>query len=205
MARWMRVVGWFDRAVDDLPPGAHVGQADPQLTGADGGHDISSRGLARRGVVLLGRLETIRDGTASFADDVATNLAWADDEARRFLGDIDAAIERQGIEAPIEEWPADLRSDPTPPLPGPRSLDLRGVGTLIWATGYRPDFDWVRLPFTDAAGYPIQRRGVTGIPGLYVLGLHWLYKAKSGIFAGIDEDATHLASVIAARVADGDR
>jgi putative flavoprotein involved in K+ transport len=78
-------------------------------------------------------------------------------------------------------------------------LDLRTIGTVIWATGYGPDFDFVRLPFTDASGYPIQRRGVTEIPGLYVLGLHWLYKAKSGIFAGIDDDASYLASVIADR------
>ena len=49
------------------------------------------------------------------------------------------------------------------------------------------------LPFLDAEGYPIQRRGVTENPGLYVLGLDWLHSAKSGLFAGVGEDAAHLA------------
>jgi putative flavoprotein involved in K+ transport len=83
----------------------------------------------------------------------------------------------------------------------PLELDLgkATIGTVIWATGYRPDFSWVRLPFLDADGYPIQRRGVTAVKGLYVLGLDWLHTAKSGLFAGIGDDATYFASVITAR------
>jgi putative flavoprotein involved in K+ transport len=69
---------------------------------------------------------------------------------------------------------------------------------VVWATGYRPAFDWIALPFTDDGGHPIQRRGVTEVPGLYVLGLDWLHSAKSGLFAGIDDDATYLASAMAA-------
>ena len=199
VARWFRLTGWFDRTVDDLPPGARTGQPNPQLTGGDGGHAISSRTVAREGVTLLGRLEGVSDGFAYFADDLAENLAWADDQARRLLRDVDALVERDGLDAPAEEWPADLRSDDAANEPGPTAVDLRhGIGTVIWATGYRPDFGWVRLPFTDDRGYPIQRRGVTRIPGLYVLGLDWLYTAKSGLFAGIDEDATHLAQIVAA-------
>jgi putative flavoprotein involved in K+ transport len=77
-------------------------------------------------------------------------------------------------------------------------LDKAAIRTVIWATGYRPDFGWVGLPFLDADGYPIQRRGVTSVKGLYVLGLDWLHNAKSGLFAGMGDDATYLASVIAA-------
>ena len=73
------------------------------------------------------------------------------------------------------------------------------IGTVIWATGYRPDFSWVRLPFLDADGYPMQLRGVTSVEGLYVLGLDWLHTAKSGLFAWISDDASYLASVITSR------
>jgi putative flavoprotein involved in K+ transport len=73
-----------------------------------------------------------------------------------------------------------------------------GIGAVVWATGYRPDLEWVRLPVLDAAGYPVQRRGVTAEPGLYVLGLDWLYKRSSGLFGGMSDDAVYLASVIAA-------
>ena len=78
-------------------------------------------------------------------------------------------------------------------------LDLRatGVSTVIWATGYRPDLSWVHLPFLDADGYPLHRRGVTPVDRFYVLGLDWLHSAKSGLFAGIGDDAGYLASVIA--------
>jgi len=197
IARWLRLVGWFDRTVDDLPPGARTGKPNPQLTGANGGHDISSRTVARDGVRLFGRLKGIRDGVAYFADDLAENIAWADDQARQLLRDIDAVVEHQGLQVPPADLPAGLGTDHGEPETTPASIDLRvGVGSVIWATGYRPAFDWIALPFTDEAGYPIQRRGVTEIPGLYVLGLDWLHSAKSGLFAGIDEDATYLASVM---------
>ena len=68
-------MGWFERTVDDLPPGVRTGQSNPQLTGGDGGHDINGHTLAREGVVLLGRLQGIRDGRAVFAPDLAENLA----------------------------------------------------------------------------------------------------------------------------------
>jgi putative flavoprotein involved in K+ transport len=63
--------------------------------------------------------------------------------------------------------------------------------------GYRPHLNWVGLPFLDAEGHPIQRRGVTPIPGLYILGLNWLHTAKFGLFAGVGEDAAYLAGQIA--------
>jgi putative flavoprotein involved in K+ transport len=72
-----------------------------------------------------------------------------------------------------------------------------GIGTVVWATGYRPDLSWVRPPIVDADGYPMQRRGVTTEPGLYILGLDWLYKRSSGLFGGMADDAVYLGSVMA--------
>jgi putative flavoprotein involved in K+ transport len=84
----------------------------------------------------------------------------------------------------------------------PTTLDLAdaGIGTVVWATGYRPDLTWVKPPILDGEGYPIQRRGVTSERGLYVLGLDWLHTRSSGLFAGVGDDAAHLASVIAGRL-----
>jgi putative flavoprotein involved in K+ transport len=186
----------------------HAGQPNPQLTGAGGGHDINAHSLARDGVQLLGRLRGFSGRTAYFSDDLAANIAWADAEARKVLGSIDRVIETDQLDAPVEDLPPDLRlgggglapsGDEAPSTPSQLDLDKPAIGTVIWATGYRPDFAWVRLPFLDADGYPIQRRGVTPVEGLYVLGLDWLHTAKSGLFAGITEDASYLASVIASR------
>jgi putative flavoprotein involved in K+ transport len=208
IAAWLRLTGWFERRVEDLPPGAHAGQPNPQLTGAGGGHDINAHSLARDGVRLLGRPRGISEGTAFFSDDLTTNIASADAEARKLLESIDQLIETQQLDAPADDLPPDLRPDSRGSAasgdengPAPLELDLgrSTIGTVIWATGYRPDFSWVRLRFLDADGYPMQRRGVTSVEGLYVLGLDWLHTAKSGLFAGITEDASYLASVITSR------
>jgi putative flavoprotein involved in K+ transport len=206
MAAWLRLTGWFERLAEDLPPGVRTGQPNPQLTGAGGGHDLNAHSLARDGVRLLGRLRAIRDGTAFFSDDLAANLASADAEARKLLESIDRLIEIDQLDAPVEDLPPDLRSSGRGLEPSteegrraPLELDLRAaeVGTVIWAAGYRPDFSWVRVPFLDPDGHPRQRRGVTSVKGLYVLGLDWMYNAKSGLFAGISDDAAYLASIVA--------
>ena len=195
IAFWLRPLGWFERTVDDLPPGVRTGQANPQLTGSDGGHDINAHTLARQGVRLLGRLQGIRDGKAVFASDLAENLAWSDEQARTLLRAIDDLIAQQGLEAPAEDWPHDLTAPAESVHEAPTALDLAqaGISTVIWATGYRPALGWVGLPILDEEGYPIQRRGVTRVPGLYILGLDWLHTAKSGLFPGIGEDAAYLA------------
>ena len=201
IAAWMRLAGWFERTVDELPPGVRTGQSNPQLTGGDGGHDISGHTLAREGVRLLGRLQDVRDGRAVFAADLAANLAWGDEQARSWLQTIDDLIAQQGLEAPHEDWPDDLLMSEDHSYEVPTELDLAdaGISTFIWAMGYRPDLEWVGLPFLDTDGYPIQRRGVTRVPGLYIIGLDWLHTARSGLFTGVGEDAAYLAVQIAER------
>lgn len=77
------------------------------------------------------------------------------------------------------------------------NLKDANITTVIWATGYRFDFSWVRFPLLDSDGYPIQERGVTALPGLYFVGLPWLHTAKSGLLFGLEQDAAHIASSIA--------
>lgn len=199
MALWFRAVGWFDRTVDDLPPGARTGLSNPQLTGADGGHDLSVHTLAREGVVLVGRLQGVYDGKLFFASDLAANLSWGDAQALSFLRTIDDHIREKGIDAPAEDPPDSLRSSISTLELDLEGLDLADadVGSIIWATGYRPNLSWIRLPVLDDEGYPIHRCGVTAERGLYFLGLDWLHTAKSGLFVGVGEDAAYLASVIA--------
>ena len=79
------------------------------------------------------------------------------------------------------------------------NLHRVGISTVMWATGYAFDFSFVKLPVVDSDGYPIQKRGVTRYPGLYFLGLPWLYSRRSGILFGVGDDAAYLAAHIAAR------
>jgi putative flavoprotein involved in K+ transport len=155
--------------------------------------------LVAEGVVLLGRLLGIQDGTITLAPDLAENLAAGDKQAMGTLQAIDDHIREQRLDALAADPPNYLRPAAELARGTLAELDLNaaGVSTVIWATGYRPDLGWVQLPVLDPQGYPVQRRGLTAVPGLYFLGLDWLHSAKSGLFAGIGEDAAYLVAQIA--------
>jgi putative flavoprotein involved in K+ transport len=82
------------------------------------------------------------------------------------------------------------------------SLD---VSTVIWATGYRPDYSWISIPGVTANGHVVHRRGVTDVPGLYFLGLSWQYTRGSALLGFVAEDAAYLTERIAARASHSTR
>ena len=85
-----------------------------------------------------------------------------------------------------------------PVLEDGRVLDVTNV---IWCTGFDPDFSWIDLPVFAGDGEPKQVRGVVdGEPGLYFVGLHFLYAMSSTMIQGAGRDAAHVADRIAARV-----
>ena len=99
---------------------------------------------------------------------------------------------------PLEDDPAD-EPDPDAQCASPlRRLDLREaqVSTIIWATGFTPDFSWIRVPTLDQDGMPIHEHGVSPVRGLYFIGLPWLYKRKSGFIYGVAEDAEYIGNAI---------
>ena len=197
---WAYHMGQFERTIDTLPSPAAADRCGTQVTGVRGGHDLDYRRFALDGVVLLGHLEGIADGRVRFADDLAGTLAAWDASLEEELRPIDDYIERAGLAAPPDEPPSGAVPAGWSYVAPPRDLDLaaRGITTVIWATGYRYDLDWVQLPIFDADGRPVQRRGVTACPGLYFLGLKWQYKLKSAFIYGVGEDAAYLAERIAA-------
>ena len=75
--------------------------------------------------------------------------------------------------------------------------DSLDIGTVVWATGYRSDY-WISIPGVIRDGKAIHRRGVTGVPGLYFLGLSWQHTRGSALLGFIHDDAAHLADRITA-------
>jgi putative flavoprotein involved in K+ transport len=71
-----------------------------------------------------------------------------------------------------------------------------GVGTVVWATGYRADYSWIDIPGVVREGKVIHRRGVTGVPGLYFLGLTWQHTRGSALLGFVGDDASYLAGLI---------
>ncbi len=77
------------------------------------------------------------------------------------------------------------------------------VANVIWCTGFVPDFAWIDLPVFAEDGGPLHDRGVVGSePGLYFVGLVFLYALNSSLVGGAGRDAEHIAKQIAARQAD---
>ena len=85
------------------------------------------------------------------------------------------------------------------PVPNRPTASLRraGIASVIWATGYDFDYDWLRVPSIDPKSEPVQERGVSPVDGLYFLGLHWMHTFKSGTFLGIGDDAAYVADHLA--------
>ena len=110
---------------------------------------------------------------------------------------IDEYIAEHGLEAGAPEERESLPS----PIADVTRIDLRdaGITTILWASGYRPDYSWIELEVTDEFGWPVQERGVSEHPGLYFVGVNWLHKRKSALFGGVGEDAEHVVSHLVAR------
>lgn len=198
---WLEEMGHYDLPIDEHPEGtAARKEANHYVTGRDGGHDLDLRAFAAEGMHLHGRLLGVdARGVATFADDLRARLDGADATYDRINAGIDRYIAAHGIVT--EEGPSTYTPVWEPPDGPPAPLDLAaaGVRSVVWCTGFRPDWSWVDLPFLDATGYPDHERGVSArVPGLFVLGLPWLHTWGSGRFAAIDRDARHLAGAMAA-------
>jgi putative flavoprotein involved in K+ transport len=124
------------------------------------------------------------------------NLAKADNGEAEIVKLIDEYIKKTGLDVPIETLP-ELRDGYEAEEIINLDLKSEGITSVIWATGYKFDFGMVKLPIFDEDGYPVQKRGVTEYPGLYFIGLPFLHTSKSGLLAGVGDDAAYLASVIA--------
>jgi putative flavoprotein involved in K+ transport len=138
---------------------------------------------------LYGRLIRGENSKLFFAGDLITNLDNADAVAERINRSIDKYIEENKINAPrdtikVNNW--------VPPIIGEIDLYENNISTIIWATGYGIDFSWIDAPVFDETGYPIYHRGVTDLPGLYFLGLNWLWTWGSGRIYSAGDDAKYI-------------
>lgn len=194
---WDEDTGFTDRLPGDVPPGLRA----PLVTGHGGGRTADLRGLARRGVTLLGSLRGIEDGRVFLNADLNANLDAGDEAFRATLRTIDAHIAAKGLDAPRDEAAEAEARAVGARVPEVEVLDLAaaGIASVIWALGYGFDFDWIACPVLDERGAPVQQRGITREPGLFFLGLPRMHKIRSAFLWGVGEDAEHLAGHIAGR------
>lgn len=192
---WLGVLGKWD-AQTPQEGAEHLTIAQ---SGAYGGKTLDYRLLAEQGLVLVGRLNEVRGGVAAFANDLAETMARADQQYLSMLDEADAHVARMGLDLPEEPEARTLRPDPpcvTKPID---SLDLAaaGVTTILWATGFRNDYSWLKVDTFHPDGRPRHHRGVSEEPGVYFLGLPWLSRLGSPFIWGVWHDARFIADQIA--------
>ncbi|MGI9188168.1 MAG: flavin-containing monooxygenase [Gaiellales bacterium] len=191
---WLGVLGHWD--LQTPPAGAeHVTIA---FSGAYGGRTIDYRVLAAEGMRLHGRLDGYADGVVRFAPDLPASIAEGDRFYLELLDQCDAYVARNGLDLPEEREARVL--GPLPPDVTELVLELdlaeEGIGTILWATGFRTDFAWLQVDAFDEAGKPAHRRGVSTEPGVYFLGLPWLSRRGSSFIWGVWSDAGFVAEHI---------
>jgi putative flavoprotein involved in K+ transport len=199
---WMDVSGVWDQRydeVDDLPRAR--GLPSPQLVGTPERTTLDLNALTAMGVELVGRWAAIRDGRALFSGGLRNMFSLADLKMERLLDAFDEWALTDGAHA---EVPPTERFAPTEAPRSPRlEIDLRGgeIRSIIWATGFRPDYRWLDLPVVDPKGQLSHEGGTVASPGVYALGLPVLRRRKSTFIHGIEDDARevidHLSGYLA--------
>jgi putative flavoprotein involved in K+ transport len=176
-----------------------------QFTGRDGGRALNLHEFARDGMVLLGRLRSIEGGVLSLTADLYERLAAADTYDARARQAVDEYIAANGLDNPQEPPPPVLRHGFAQPIRTEVDLAAAGITSVIWGTGYRFDLSWIAFPVLDARGEPVQERGVTSVPGLYVVGFNLVRRPRSAFLLHVGTEAAHIAAVIAERARGPDR
>jgi putative flavoprotein involved in K+ transport len=196
---WMDAVGVLDEFYTEVDSIDRVRRLPSlQLIGSDERRTIDLNSLTDIGVKLAGRLVGMNDGKAQFSGSLRNLCEMADLKMNRLLDRIDEWVAEQlddgEVDGPYRFLPT--RVDASPPL----GLDLAGgaIKTIIWATGFRPDYSWLDVPVLDRKGRIRHDGGVVESPGMYLLGIPFLRRRKSSLIDGAGDDARDLSAHLAA-------
>jgi len=186
---WIDSMGGFRAPAD---PAEEANFPAPQLVGDTDNRSIDVGLLQEKGIRLAGKVTEADGYRVRFDDGLAERVKAADDGMAATLAKVDefaTAMELDDQVGPREVVPAvRLR-------PAPTELDLRAenITTVLWATGYRRSYPWLKVPVLDERGEIRHRGGITDEPGLYVLGLRFQRRKNSNFIDGVGNDAYELA------------
>jgi putative flavoprotein involved in K+ transport len=200
---WMEASGVWNQRYDEIDDLSRARKLpSPQLVGTPERTTLDINTLSAAGVEIAGRLAAVRDGRALFSGGLRNLFALADLKMNRLLDTFDEWARGNGANtaantaanAAVNTAPPE-RFEPTHVPDKPRlDLDLSGgaIQTVIWATGFRPDYRWLHVPVVDGKGHLRHDGGVVDSPGLYAIGLPVLRRRKSSFIHGAEDDARDL-------------
>lgn len=193
---WMDVSGVHNERYDEVEDIARARRIPSfQLAGSPERKTLDLNALSDAGVKLIGRLAGINDGKAQFSGSLRNVCAMSDLKMDRLLDTFDEWARDNGRGGEVEtvhRFPP-TRVEDAPPL----GMDLSNgdIKTIIWATGYRPDFSWLDMPVLDRKGMVRHDGGVVeAAPGMYIMGMQFLRRRKSALMDGVGDDARDLSA-----------
>jgi len=193
---WMDACGVLEERYDEVDNLVRVRNVPSlQLVGSDDRRNLDLNGLTGIGVKLVGRLAGIQNGKAQFSGSLPNQCAMSDLKMNRLLARIDEWATENSLDGQVEP---PHRFEPTRVEAAPSlDVDLGGIRTILWATGYRPDYSWLDLPVLDRKGRIRHDGGVVESPGVYLLGMPFLRSRKSSLIDGAGDDARFLSAHLA--------
>jgi putative flavoprotein involved in K+ transport len=197
--KWLVGSGNFEMRASAL---ADPSQAStPFLISGDGpfGHTLSLQSLYKDGVTLLGRFLGAADGQLRFDTTTVANIRFGDQMSAQMKEMADDYIEKSGAEAAAAEIDEADLPDPDGSSASPDTelnIAEHGITTVIWATGLRGNFGWLKLPVFDHQSKLVHEDGVSPIKGLFFIGFPWIRKRKSGVIYGMQEDAATIVAYV---------
>ena len=205
---WMEASGVWDQRydqIDDLTRARRL--PSPQLVGTPERTTLDLNALSAMGVELVGRISAVRDGRALFSGGLRNLFALADLKMERLLDAFDEWARTADRGAGVADLGEPERFAPTRvPLSSRLQIDLRSgeIRSIVWATGFRPDYSWLHVPVLDEKGHLRHEGGVVDAPGLYALGLPVLRRRKSSFIHGVEDDAREIVDHLAGYLAHGE-
>jgi putative flavoprotein involved in K+ transport len=203
---WMDASGVWDQRHDEVEDLTRARRLpSPQLVGTPEHTTLDLNALEAMGVELVGRWASVRDGVALFSGGLRNVCSLADLKMNRLLGSFDEWAHTSGSDAEVDPQE---RFASTEAPPSPRwQLDLRSgeIRTILWATGFRPDYRWLDVPVLDTKGQLRHDGGLVDSPGLYALGLPVLRRRRSTFLCGIEDDAREVIGELDGYLAGGPR
>ncbi len=186
---WLEQIGALSRTIDQVrDPRRASREPSLQLGTGSSNDELNLATLSEMGVVITGRFTDTDGHQVHFADDLEAAVTAAESRLEQTLAEVDRFIQSTGLEAEV------LPKEPVHPVSVTAQLDAlnlkaTGISTVVWATGFRHEYPWLRVPVLDRHGDVRQHRGITSAPGLYVIGQRFMHRRDSSFIDGARHDA----------------
>ncbi len=205
MFDWLIYSGYYDIKTEAVTDPDLFKIKSPQVSGVgERGRTTSLQSLAKDGAVILGKAYDANASTVFLQNNAAEHIHFGDEFSAGAKAFVDAYITKMQLEDlqhEIDE--ADLPDTNASCAATITELNLaeHNITSIIWATGFKPELSYIKLPVVNNEGKPIHKNGISVIDGLFFLGFPWLRTKKSAIICGIHEDVEFIVNTVASRFA----